>query len=635
MKSIKGSLAVKITAIFSFVILMFTTLLSGIGIAFLVTEEAYFDNGKQLRQDAVDLASGYYQGDLYDMLYLILLCGYTEERAGFDKVFGEERCNYLFEVRDEEGNIVLTNHEGGLEDIPFLAIYEYPYNPYYHYFPYPEIDGIDSEKNWYYITAVVPENLDANDGIYYLWQAGNWLANARYALVIYAASALIVSIIIFIFLMCAAGHRRGREDIVPNFVDLVPFDIYLAVFAAMFLLTGFIVDEMQYHEVIFVVALPFVGIVWLLMCISLMMTFATRVKLRSVFRNTVVMWIFRVCWQIIKTIFRLILSIPLFLKGVALYVIVCSAELFFLMWGYGEFVVFWILEKGALGLALLALLINLRKLLAAGRRLSAGETDYKVDTSLMFGEFREHAYNLNGIGSGLQNAVDKSIKSERMKAELITNVSHDIKTPLTSIINYVDLLKREGLDSEHAGEYLEVLDRQSARLKKLTEDLIEASKASTGNIKVNAERLDANILLSQAIGEYEEKLNNKNLFMVTDMAEGEMFVYSDGRLLWRVFDNMLNNIAKYAKQDTRVYISTSKVNNEINIVFKNISDAPLNISSDELMERFVRGDSSRNTEGSGLGLSIARSLTELMGGKFEITIDGDLFKCSMRFAAKN
>ena len=614
---------------------MLTTLISGIGIAFLVTENAYFDNGRQLRQDAIDFASSYYRSDLYDMLDLILVYGYTKERAGFDKVFGEERCNYLFEVRDEEGNIVLTNHEGGVENVPFLTIYEYAYNPYYDYYYYPENDNMDFEGNWYYITAVVPESLEANDGIYYLWKAGNWLANARYALVIYAASALIVSLIIFIFLMCAAGHRRGREDIVPNFVDLVPFDIYLTVFAAVLLMTFAIVRDIRYNEAVFIIALPFAGIVWLLMLISLLLTFATRVKLKSVFSNTVIMWVLRICWQIIKTIFQLILSIPLFLKGVALYAIVCGVEMFFLAGGYGIFIGFWILEKGALGLIFLALLLNLRKLLVAGRRLVAGDTDYKIDTSLMFWEFKEHAHNLNGIASGLQNAVDKSIKSERMKAELITNVSHDIKTPLTSIINYVDLLKREGLDSEHAKEYLEVLDRQSARLKKLTEDLIEASKASTGNIKVNAELLDANILLSQAIGEYEGKFNDKNLSMVTDMAEGELFVLADGRLLWRVFDNMLNNIVKYAKQDTRVYVSTSRVGNEINIVFKNISDAPLNISSDELMERFVRGDSSRNTEGSGLGLSIARSLIELMGGRFDITIDGDLFKCSIRFMSRN
>ncbi len=626
MKNIRGSLLAKITAIFLFVILTINTVASVFGVAFLAVENAYFDDGREAKETVINQASSYYFGKLYQYIDYILIEGMDRYESDLEDEFGGD-CNFYFEIKDEEGNIALSNYM----DVPYQASYDRTYGDYY----YDKAQGGYYADVHYYIHAIIPEELTVKDGFYYMVEFADWLVSVRYSLIIFGIVSLVLMIIAFIFMMCAAGHKKDSDEIVPNFVDMVPFDIYLGVFTIIFVVSILVMESLSYDTAAFLITLPFAGIVWLLMFISLMMTFATRVKLRSVFRNTVVMWVLRVCWQIIKTIFHLILSIPLFLKGVALYVIVCGVELFFLMCGYGEFAVFWILEKGALGLVFLALLINLRKLLVAGRKLSSGDTDYKIDTSLMFWEFKEHAYNLNGIGSGLQNAVDKSLKSERMKAELITNVSHDIKTPLTSIINYVDLLKREGLDSEHAKEYLEVLDRQSARLKKLTEDLIEASKASTGNIKVNAEMLDANILLLQAIGEYEGKFNDKNLFMVTDMTEGEMFVYADGRLLWRVFDNMLNNIVKYAKQDTRVYISTSKIDNEINIVFKNISDAPLNISSDELMERFVRGDSSRNTEGSGLGLSIARSLTELMGGKFDITIDGDLFKCSMRFAAKN
>ena len=224
------------------------------------------------------------------------------------------------------------------------------------------------------------------------------------------------------------------------------------------------------------------------------------------------------------------------------------------------------------------------------------------------------------------------MKSERMRTELITNVSHDIKTPLTSIINYVDLLKKEGVDSENAPEYLEVIDRQSARLRKLTEDLIEASKASTGNITVNAERTDVNVLLSQANGEYQSKLAARDITTVLSLSETSLFILADGRLLWRVFDNLLGNINKYAQSGTRVYLSSEHDRDgKVRITFRNISHAPLNISGDELMERFVRGDASRNTEGSGLGLSIARSLVELQGGTFDIEIDGDLFKAILTF----
>ena len=249
----------------------------------------------------------------------------------------------------------------------------------------------------------------------------------------------------------------------------------------------------------------------------------------------------------------------------------------------------------------------------------------------MLPTLKEHGERLNSIRDGMKSAVERQMRSERMKAELITNVSHDIKTPLTSIINYVDLLKKEGLDSEHAAQYLEVLDRQSARLKKLTEDLVEASKASTGNITVNAEPTDLSLLLSQAAGEYEERLRNRSLEPVLTLPKNAPPVLADGRLMWRVFDNLLGNICKYAQPQTRVYLSFRAGEEAVSVTFKNVSAEPLNLPPEELIERFTRGDASRNTEGSGLGLSIAKSLTELQGGRFLLDIDGDLFKAMVTF----
>ena len=257
--------------------------------------------------------------------------------------------------------------------------------------------------------------------------------------------------------------------------------------------------------------------------------------------------------------------------------------------------------------------------------------DYRVSTRAMLPDFRRYAENLNSISLGMQKAVEVQMRSERMKAELITNVSHDIKTPLTSIVNYVDLLKTAGLNSEHAPEYLEVLDRQSARLKKLTEDLVEASKASTGNIAVHAERTNVNVLIAQAAGEYEERLREHALEPVLEFKLPEAYIWADGRLLWRVLDNLLNNICKYSLEHTRVYIQTEACRGLLNVTFKNISRDALNVPAEELMERFVRGDASRSAEGSGLGLSIARSLTELQGGQFALHIDGDLFKAELTF----
>ena len=218
------------------------------------------------------------------------------------------------------------------------------------------------------------------------------------------------------------------------------------------------------------------------------------------------------------------------------------------------------------------------------------------------------------------------MKSERFKAELITNVSHDLKTPLTSIINYVNLLKSTQQTDPKAQEYIEVLDRKSQRLKKLTEDLVEASKASTGALSVNRERIGMSQLLSQALGEYEEKLEERRLTVVCTEPEGESYVYADGRHLWRVIDNLLGNCAKYALEGTRIYIELIRGKGSVTLAIKNVSREALNIPAERLMERFVRGDTSRTTEGSGLGLSIARSLTELQGGTFELAVDGDLFK---------
>ena len=248
-------------------------------------------------------------------------------------------------------------------------------------------------------------------------------------------------------------------------------------------------------------------------------------------------------------------------------------------------------------------------------------------------ELKRHAANLNSVQQGIQQAVEEKMKSERLKTQLITNVSHDIKTPLTSIVNNVDLLKKEEMPSDAAREYLAVLDRQSQRLRKLTEDLVEASKASTGNIPVSLAPTDLNVLLSQVCGEYQQRLEKQVLEPVLSLCEPGAAAMADGRLLWRVLDNLMSNICKYAMPGTRVYLTTEREGDTARMVVRNISRYPLNISADELTERFVRGDSSRSTEGSGLGLSIATSLMSLQGGGFRLPIDGDLFKVTLTLPA--
>ena len=265
------------------------------------------------------------------------------------------------------------------------------------------------------------------------------------------------------------------------------------------------------------------------------------------------------------------------------------------------------------------------------QKMSQGKLEEKVENKYLLGCFGEFAEHLNALGDTCIEAAKQQMKSERMKSELITNVSHDIKTPLTSIINYADLIEKEQCDNPTITEYAGVLHRQSDRLKRLIDDLVEASKASTGNLEVLLAPCEVGVMLIQTAGEYEQKLQEKNLVLVTSQPEQPIKIMADGRRLWRVFDNLMNNVCKYAQRSTRVYLTLEEKNGQAIISFKNISREPLNLSADELMERFVQGDTSRKSEGNGLGLSIAKSLTELQNGTMELTTDGDLFKVILRF----
>ena len=258
-------------------------------------------------------------------------------------------------------------------------------------------------------------------------------------------------------------------------------------------------------------------------------------------------------------------------------------------------------------------------------QIKRGNLDYKIPVTEA-GELDRLAMSVNEISDAMNIAVMDKLKNQRMKIDLISNVSHDLRTPLTSMVSYVDLLKTEGLDSENAPMYLEIIDEKTRRLRKLTEDLFEAAKASSGNIPVDINRIEMTSIVNQAMAEMEERLSENNLDVIFTNKAESIFVMADGQLLWRVIENLLTNVSKYALPASRVYIDITEENDMICLDVKNMSKDRLNISADELMERFKRGDESRNTEGSGLGLAIAKDLTNLMNGRFELTIDGDLFK---------
>ena len=478
-------------------------------------------------------------------------------------------------------------------------------------------------------------DLSAQDDVY--WAKSfydnmlGWSENAATMLILLS----IAELILFVFLARSAG-RREDGTIETGWQERIPFDLYLALdcFAgALLCAVGVEAFRMyaDYYTPPYDLALLGVAFLLSALVLGLWMTLCTRVKAGKWWRHTVTFYVLRFCWAALRALGRgfrkLVYAIPLIWRTV-LGCCVVSTLLFALASGRaGEML---LLTLFMLSIAACLFSAQLRKLQKEGEALAAGDLNAQVDTKWMYWDLKRHGENLNSIGGGMAIAVEKQLKSERLKTELITNVSHDIKTPLTSIINYADLLQHEHTD-EQEKEYLDVLRRQAFRLKKLTEDLVEASKAATGNLPVNAARCSMNELLSQVAGEYGERLAAAELTLVDVLPEKELFCCVDGALLWRVLDNLLSNICKYAQSGTRVYLTLEKSGGDAVVTFKNTSRAALNIPAEELMERFVRGDSARSTEGNGLGLSIARSLTELQGGTMALAIDGDLFKAILRF----
>lgn len=462
----------------------------------------------------------------------------------------------------------------------------------------------------------------------------NFVYSMRYMTYAVAFVALIAAVSCFVFLMCASGRHKTSDKPEASFGTKIPFDLMAAGAAFAICLLAIPVTQFRGRELIeFVLAMILMGVT-LCTAIGLCMSLATRVKLGSWWKNTIIFKILNFFWKGFKGLLKLISKIPVVWKTTIAACVIFFFDLLFVgLADEPEKIIYIFIRSIMLFPALIYAAVMLRKLLDGSKDLAEGNLDKQVETKGMVLDFKKAANNLNNIGKGMSLAVEERTKSERMKTELITNVSHDIKTPLTSIINYSDLIMKEPAGSEKISEYADVLHRQSEKLKRLIDDLVETSKATTGNLEVILAPCSVNELLSQAEGEYEQKMEAAGLTLVSNMPEETVSVMADGRRLWRVFDNLLNNACKYALEGTRVYMSLETQDKEAVITFKNTSREALNISADELMERFVRGDKSRNstTEGNGLGLAIAKSLTELQNGKLDLFIDGDLFKAEIRF----
>lgn len=441
-------------------------------------------------------------------------------------------------------------------------------------------------------------------------------------------------IISLVYLTLAIGRRTGEEKIHLNPIDKIKTEILVAAFIFMMVELVILITKVNSEEWAvygIIVASGTVSLVIDGLFLIFYLSMVRRMKAEMLWETSVACWLERGIRKVFarqKTTVRVLLlfaghmAVCFILAVGAFYYQSMTALVVLLLFSAGE--CYMILRKA----------VEQYQIRQGVEKIRDGALSGKIDIEQLHGEEKSLAEAINNIGEGLLHAVDDSTKNERMKADLITNVSHDIKTPLTSIINYVNLMKLEKIDNERVQGYIQILDEKSQRLRQLTADLVEASKISSGNVKLDMQVIDLVELVYQTSGEFNEKFEQKELTIVTKLPKTAVLIRADGRQLYRVIENLYNNVAKYALEKTRVYVDIAYVEEKVVFSIKNVSEHSLareNSNAGDLTERFIRGDSSRTTEGSGLGLSIAKSLTVLMGGVFDIKVDGDLFKASITF----
>ncbi len=470
---------------------------------------------------------------------------------------------------------------------------------------------------------------------------------------------LVFAVLLIVYLVKVAGRRKPNGEVSKSKFHRIPYEILLVTLVGCYVLVAIGIDAALSYSLKFWIRfleeraslLLLAALIWVVlfaMTAGVIHTFIVRIYAGKWYQTFLLYYVFRYAFLGLRMLGRgirfvarkvweklrfFVSYLPLYARFVIGYVLFTVLEAVVLVCMYAELdnlLICWGICKVIVTPILLWYVISLRMVEKYAEQLVEGNYKEQLDTKLLLGPFKRHGEHLRTVEDGLKNAVEERVKSERMKTELITNVSHDIKTPLTSIINYVDLLKKEDLQPDVAKEYVEVLDRQSARLKKLTEDVIEASKAASGAITAQIENTSLEVLLPQVLGEYEDRMTASGLTLVRRLPQELPEIMADARLLWRIFSNLLDNAIKYSLEGTRVYFTVEEYGEQVRFAMRNISANELQYTGEELMERFVRGDGSRNSQGSGLGLSIAKSLLELMNGDMEIQMDGDLFKVLIR-----
>ena len=454
-----------------------------------------------------------------------------------------------------------------------------------------------------------------------------------------------LTVLILLYLIVSIGHKKGTKGIATSDFDKIPLEIIgfigICIIGLVFILLAQEIDTTEFELIISLLFTVYFTI--FIVGIIIFDTIIKRIKSRTFWKTTLVGKIVIILLKPIHKFEKFMEEVrgtsKYFSNAITKFIVFVCVEVFlafivFILFNSSDPFIFLLLEFILVAFFIQRMvksIVNYDKIEKKLKEMYEGDNQTQLDKNQFLPVFNQSITYLNDISNGLENAIQDRMKSERLKTELITNVSHDIKTPLTSIINYVDLIKQENIQNEKVKEYIEILDNKSQRLKKLIEDLVEASKVSTGNVKLNLEKINIVELINQAVGEFEDKFESKGLDIVINSNENEIFIFADSRYMYRIIENLFSNISKYALQNSRVYIDIQKVDDKVYIKMKNISKDKLNIPAEELMQRFVRGDKSRTTEGSGLGISIAQNLTEIQNGKFNLIIDGDLFKTELEF----
>ncbi len=651
-RTILGSTLARIVAFFLLAI-SFATGLAGTMLTIMLWEEDAYTGGM------TSVIKETMSGQVWDDVNYIKVLYQEGDIAGMEQYLAKRNVAveiYDIDVPEGEEAILLWSNYDGFETTfsynCFTSIKERI--PVATEEVVDETYGMEEQPETFYVQpkdllvrVYVDETFPYEDAYSSLHQLGRTLDDLLYVIPVVALVSVFLFLCCFIFLMCSAGHHSSREGITGGVLYFFYFDLVTAVFITIAIMLMIVaVEAVSYGGVLDVVVgfvLLMLDVVWVtIYC----MAAAVELKKGTIFKHTLIYTLLSKCGRGVKRLWKMFVTmlkgLPLVTGALVAYGAFAVVQFFTLLffcelWSMdGDVLLLCLLEKVVLLPLVLYFALVCKKLQKGSEALAEGNLTYKLDTDNMILGFKEHGENLNSIGEGIAVAVDERMKSEHLKTELITNVSHDLKTPLTSIINYADLVatvaKAEEIDKMQLSEYSEVLLRQSKRLKKLLEDLVEASKATTGNLEVNLLPCEVGVILSQAIGEYAQRFAEKELEILVKQPEEPVSIMADGRHLWRVFDNLMNNVCKYAQENTRVYLTVAPKEDKVEIIFRNMSKYALDLTAEELQERFVRGDKSRHMEGNGLGLSIAGSLVELQNGKMDIVIDGDLFKVVLTFS---